>query len=575
MTDISLSVLFNFFSFILIPFIFAYIFQKFKISLIVGYILGGLVLGNIFPNISTNEAIRNFAYFGIVLLLFTVGLEINFSHLINLKKYIVVGATLQLLLSVIFISILSLFFNFSLIESFLIGIALSSSSTTLVAKIIQDRGEEHSFVGEIALGILMFQDIAFIPYMTIFASITSRTLSFFPLSLNIIESLIKSTVIIALLWYLGREVIPQIFDRVARVSRELLNLFVIVFIFFVAYLSLLLKIPILIGVFIAGVLVGQTFEHFHIFTQVRPLRDLLAVIFFVFIGTNVKLSLIVNFLSQIILFTLMAVIIKAAIVLFIFLFFRFHSKTAFNLALYLFQIDEDAFILFSIAYANKIISESTYLFLITSVLLTLVFTPILIENKEKIYNLVRTFFRKFLPMVEKFIRYRIDRDLSPIDVLPIKNHIIICGYGRVGRLIGRSLLLANIPFVAIDYNFQTVEKARKEGVNIIYGDPTDKDILDYAQIEEARILILALPLRLYQEAIILSAKKINPNIFIISRVHKEEDRRRMKDLGVNVTILPEFEASLSVIKKIYLWQKLPKEEIISKIRRIQMEWGLA
>ena len=574
MSDISVSVLFNFLLFIFIPFIFAYFFQKLRISLIVGYILGGLVLGNIFPNISTNEAIGNFAYFGIILLLFTVGLEINFSHLINLKKYIVIGGFLQLLLSVFFISTLSLFFNFSPIESFLIGIALSSSSTTLVAKIIQDRGEEHSFIGEIALGILMFQAITFIPFMIIFSSITAKALSFFPLSLNIIKSLIESTVIITLMWYLGRKVIPQTFDRVARVSRELLNLFIIVFILFVAYLSLLLKIPILIGIFIAGILVGQTLEHFHIFTQVRPLRDLLAVIFFVFIGTNVKLSHIVNFFPQIILFTLMVVLIKATIILVIFLFFRFHSKSAFNLALYLFQIDEDAFILFSIAYANKIISYSSYLFLITSVLITLVFTPILIQNKEKIYSLLRSFFRKFLPVVEKFIKYRIDRDLSPIDLLPIKNHIIICGYGRVGRLIGRALLLANIPFVAIDYNFQTVEKARKEGVNIIYGDPTDQDILDYAELEEARILILALPHRLYQEAIVLSAKKLNPNIFIISRVHNEQDRRKMKDLGVNVTILPEFEASLSVIKKIYLWQQLPKEEIINKIKRIQIEGWL-
>ncbi len=575
MSDISLSVLFNFFFFILIPFVFAYIFQKFKISLVVGYILGGLVLGNIFPDIFSNEAIGNFAYFGIILLLFTVGLEINFSHLINLKRYIVIGGAFQLLLSVIFISIFSLFFNFSFIESFLIGIALSSSSTTLVAKIIQDRGEEHSFIGEIALGILMLQNIAFIPFMIIFSSITAKDLSFFPLTFNIIKSIIESTALIAILWYLGRKVIPQTFDRVARVSRELLNLFIIVFIFFVAYLSLLLKIPILIGVFIAGILVGQTLEHFHIFTQVRPLRDLLAVIFFVFIGTNVKLSMILNLLPQIILFTLMVVFLKAIIVLLIFLFFRFHSKSAFNLALYLFQIDEDAFILLSVAYANKIISYSSYLFLVTSVLITLVFTPILIENKEKMYILLRSFFRKFLPVVEKFIRYRIDRDLSPIDELSIRNHIIICGYGRVGRLIGRALLLANIPFVAIDYNFQTVEKARKEGVNIIYGDPTDQDILDYAEIENARILILSIPNRLYQESIVLAAKKINPSIFIISRVHNQKDRRRMKDLGVNVTILPEFEASLIVIKKIYLWQNLPKEEIINKIKMIQMGGGSA
>ncbi|MFN4212895.1 MAG: cation:proton antiporter [Microgenomates group bacterium] len=574
MADIEISLLFNFFLFLLTPFIFASVSQKLKLSPVVGYIIGGLILGNILPTASTNQAIANFAYFGIILLLFTVGLEINFGHLINLKRFIIIGGSFQLLLSIIFIAILSLIFNFSFIEAILIGIALSSSSTTLVAKIIQERGEEHSFIGEIALGILMFQDIAFIPYMIIFTSITAKSLSIIPLSLNITRSFIESTVIIAALWYTGWRIVPRIFDQVAKISRELLNLFVIVFIFFIAYLSLLLHIPILVGIFVAGVLVAQTLEHYHIFSQVRPLRDLLAVIFFVFIGTNVKLSLIVPFLPQIIFFTLAVVVVKAMIILFIFLFFRFHSKTAFSLALYLFQIDEDAFILMSAAYGNGVISQSTYLFIITSVLLSLIVTPILIKEKDKIYQAIRVFIKRFLPFLENFIKYRIDRDLSPIDVLPIKNHVIICGYGRVGNLIGRSLLLANIPYLAIDYNFHTVEKARKEGVNIIYGDPTDRDILDYAQIEEAKILILALPERHSQETIILTAKRLNPKIFIISRVHKEADGKRMRDLGVNLIISPEFEASLSIIKKIYLWSQLPKEEILNKIKRLKIEYGL-
>ncbi len=575
MADISASILINFFLFLFVPFIFALLLQRFKLSPLVGYILGGLVLGNIFPPISTNDAIRSFAYLGIVLLLFTVGLEVNFSRLLNLKKFIVIGGTLQLLLSIIFIIIFSLIFHFSIIEALLMGIALSSSSTTLVAKIIQDRGEEHSLIGEIAIGLLMFQALAFIPYLIIFTSITTMNLSIFSLSLSIVRSLFEAMVIIVFLWYLGQKVVPWVFNRVAKISRELLNLFIIVFIFSVAYLSSVLQIPILIGVFIAGVLVAQTLEHYHIFSEVRPLRDLLSVIFFIFIGSHVKMSLIIDFLPQIFIFTLGVIFIKIMVIIFIFLFLRFHSKTAFNLATYLFQIDEDAFILMSAAYANKVISQQTYLFIISSVLLTLIMTPVLIKNREKIYNTIRLFIKKFLPFLDNFIKYRIDRDLSPIDVLPIKDHIVICGYGRVGELIGRSLLLANIPYIAIDYNFHVVEKARKQGVNIIYGDPTDRDILDYAQVDEARILILALPERFSQEVIILNAKKLNPQIYIISRVHTEIDRQRMRNLGVDIVISPEFEASLSIIKKIYLSHHLSREEIINKIKRLQVEYGLS
>lgn len=574
MTEIPFSVVFNFFLFLFFPFIFALLSKKIKISPIVGYIIGGLLVGNLFSNSITSGAITNFAYFGIVLLLFTVGLETNFLRLIALKKYIVFGGTLQLLFSILGITIASLFFHFPLLTSFLIGIAFSSSSTTLVAKIIQDRGEENSFIGEIAMGILVFQDIAFIPYLIIFTSITSRSLSFLPVTINIIKSLFESTIIITALFYLGRQMVPYVFNRIARASRELLNLFIILFIFFIICLSILLKIPILIGVYIAGVLLAQTLEHFHVFSEMRPIRDLLAVIFFVYIGTNIKLPLIISSLPQILIFTAVVVGIKVVIVLAIFLFMKFHSKTAFSLSLYLFQIDEDAFILMSSAYLNGVISLNTYLFTITSVLLTLILTPILIKNKDGIYNKLRTVTKKYLPFVEHFITYRLDRDQSPIDTLQIKNHIVICGYGRIGSYIGRSLMMANIPFVAIDYNFQIVERAKKEGVNIIYGDPSDLDILDYAQVEHALMIIIALPEKIAQESIVLNAKKLNSKIFIICRVHREIDQERMKDLGVHLVIQPEFEASLSIIKKIYLLHKLPKEEIINKIRRLKIEHGL-
>ncbi|MDO9028043.1 MAG: cation:proton antiporter [Candidatus Roizmanbacteria bacterium] len=575
MGEISTPIVFSFFIYLFVPFIFGALAKKIKISPLIGYIIGGLVLGNFFPNLINNQAIKNFAYFGILLLLFTLGLEINFSRILNFKKIIITAGLLQIIISIILISLLSGLFRFNLLQSFLIGIALASSSTTLVAKIIQDRGEERSFIGEIAIGMLLFQNIAFIPFLIIFTSISGNNISPLAVTLDIFVSFAKSALIIAGLYYLGRKVIPWLFNRVARSSRELLNLFIILFIFFVTSLSLVLKIPTLIGVFIAGILLAQTLEYYHIFSEVRPLRDLLGVIFFVYIGSNIKLLTITGFLPQILLFTMGIILIKILVTLFVFLVLRFHSKTSLGLALYLFQVDEDAFILLSSALFNKVISYDKYLFVITSTLITLILTPIIIKNKNKIYESTRTFIKKYLPFLEKFIAYRIDSNQSPIDTLEIKNHVVICGYGRIGGYIGRSLMLSNIPYVAIDYNLYQVEKAKKQGVNIIYGDPTDINILDYAQVDEALILILALPERLAQEAVVLNARKLNRDIFIISRVHRQADQTRMKDLGANLVVQPEFEASLTIIKKIYLWHKMDKQDIINKIRRLKIEHGIS
>lgn len=573
MADISSSIFFNFFLYLFIPFVLAIILKKNKISPIIGYMLGGIILSNVFINQPIDQGvIRNFAYFGIVLLLFTVGLETQFERLIVIRKFIVFGGLFQILFSIISIGLVSLIFDFSFVQSILIGIALSSSSTTLVAKIIEERGEESSFLGEVAIGILVFQDLAFIPFVIIFTSLTGIPESPFEITKKIILDVVSSAGILLIAYYFGKKIIPIIFNKIARISRELLNLFIIVFIFFVAYVSSLLKVPIMVSVFVSGILIAQTLEHYHIFSQIRPLRDLLAIFFFIFIGSTVKIANVSTMLPQIIAFTMIVVFIKAIIIMAIFLALKFGSKLSFNLGSFLFQIDEDAFILMSLAYANKIFTEDQYLFIITVVLLSLVVTPLVIYQREVLYKFVRNFIKKSFPSIDHYITYRIDSNHTAIDVLDIKNHVIICGYGRIGSYIGRALMLANISFIAVDYNFHIVERAKQDGINIIYGDPTDINIQDYLEVERARIVIIAVPDYHSQEAVVLNIKKLNPNVPIICRVHRKSDYHRIKDLGVEIIIQPEFEASLSILKKILLMQpNLSKEEIIKKLHYFKLE----
>jgi len=571
MSDIPSSFFFNFSLYLLIPFIFAYFFRRNRISPIIGYMLGGIVLSNFFDGLISREIINNFAYFGIVFLMFTLGLEIQFDQMIALKKFIVVGGFLQILLSMVFVGIISILFGFSLTQSFLIGIALSSSSTSLVAKIIQDRGEEGSFHGELAMGILMFQDLAFIPFVIIFNSITTNTVSFFDITWRVFVDMITSGVILCFAYYVGNRIAPFVFNKVAKTSRELLNLFMILSIFIIAYVSTLFHIPVLISMFVAGILISQTLEHYHIFSQIRPLRDLLSVIFFIYIGTNIKIGSIGFLLPKIIAFAALVMGAKALIILCIFLFMKFHSKLSFYLSSFLFQIDEDAFILMSVAYINKLFTQEEYLFIITTVMISLLITPFFINSKEKAYNITRSFISRFFPFIHTYIKHRIDKNESHIQALEIKNHVILCGYGRIGSYVGRALMLANIPFIAVDYNFQIVERAKREGVTILYGDPTDIDILDYAEVEHAVAIVTALPDRFSQETIILNARKLNKNILIIGRAHQNNDHKRMKDLGVEIVIQPEFEASLSIIRKLLLLKKLPKEEIVKKLHYFKLE----
>ncbi len=574
MTDIPFNLLLDAFIFLLFPLIGGFIAVRLKMSPLIGYILGGFFLHIIFGDKLPKEFINNFSILGLVLLVFTIGLETNFTTIKRFGKFVILGGVLQIVLSALAILACSLLFQFTLLESLFIGFAFALSSTAVVSKMIQEKGEENSLLGGLATGILIFQDVAFIPLFIVFSSFGKGESTIIIIQ-NILINTLKAGFILATVYYVGQRFIPIIFNRFAKISREVLNLFIIVFIVAALTFFSFLGLSSLLAAFIAGVLVGQTLEHYHIFSQIRPLRDLLSIVFFVFLGLTIDPGFLISHIIPILSFTAVVMLIKMIIVLIIYLFFKFHSRTAFSLAIYLFQIGEDAFILIFQGLTKGALRQDTYYFVLSSVLITLLLTPLLIAKKDVMYKSIRSFIKRYIPILEKFIIYKFDRETPNIDILPLKSHVIICGYGRVGSYVGRALMLANIPFIAVDFNFHIVEKAKKEGINIIYGDPTEADVLDYAEAEEASVLVSAVPESFSQEMIILNAKKLNPHIIIFTRVQQEIDQKRMKDLGVEVVVQPEFEASLSIVRRVLLWKGLDKEEIARKIKRLKIEHGMA
>ncbi len=573
MAEISSSALLNILLFLTFPLFTAYIAVKLKASPFVGYIFGGILLGLTLRGRLSQEIVSQFSLLGLILLIFTIGLETNFSQIRQFGKFVLIGGTFQIVLSFLAVFIFSVFFGFSLLTAIFFGMAFVLSSTAVVAKIIQDKGEENSLLGGLTIGILLFQDLALIPILIISSSF-GVNMSFFVIIEKILFNSIKAVFVLTIVYYIGNLVVPKIFNWLAGVSREILNLFTIVFIVGSLFLFTKLGISSLLAAFLAGVLLGQTLEHYHIFSQIRPYRDLFVVIFFSFLGMSILPSFVMSNLSKILLFSFGVVFIKVLVVLGIFLFFRFHSRTSFSLSMYLFQIGGGAFIVLHQGMINGVIGRNDYLFGLTTVLLTLIFTPFVINNKLRFYFAIRKSIKKYIPSLDRFLKYRVDREPPNIDVLPLKDHIVVCGYGRVGKYIGRALMMTNIPFIAVDYNYYVVEKARKQGVNIIYGDPTNLDVLDYMEVDKASALISAVPQRFSQEMIILNAKRLNSKILIFTRVNQEGDQKRMKDLGVDIVVHPEFEASLSIIRKILLWKKLPLQKIKNKIKRLKIEHGM-
>ena len=551
MGELALPLVGNLLAFLVFPLIGGYIAHKLKLPSIIGYIVGGVILGLIMGDYVRGATVTNAANIGVILLLFTVGLEIHLDTLRKSAKFIIIGGIAQIIFTSLAVLILSVLFGFSPTESVVIGLAFSLSSTAVIAKLLQDEGTEDTVFGELVLGVLILQDLAVIPLMTILSSYGAAP-TFIQSLIEIGISLLKAGIVLTTVFVFGRQIIPYLYRKVAGLSRELLNLFTIFMIFVIVALFSTLGLSASIAAFIAGMLVGQTLEHYHVFSQIRPLRDLFTIFFFVYLGISINLGIIANTITTIILFTSILILVKFIIISVIFMVLRYHSRTSYFIGLYLANVGEFSFIILYQSQNNNLISEATFVTAITSVLLSIALAPIIIAQKHRIYAALKAGIKFALPSLYIYIHEKADRDLTKVEDMKLHDHIILLGMGRVGLYIAEALRKLKVDFIIIDRDYHAVSRAKHEGYTAIYGDPTDIDILEYAQAGSAKAIISTVPDKLSQEMILLNAKNLNPKAPVYSRVHYQEHIRQMYKLGADVAVQPEFEAALTLLKETML-----------------------
>jgi monovalent cation:H+ antiporter-2, CPA2 family len=563
MGEVSSEFISSLLVFIAFPLIGGIIAAKLKLPTLIGYIFGGIVLGNLFGSGMDSEALEQIANIGIILLLFAVGLEVNIGDIGRYKRFVLVGGLAQIILSGIVIFFVSLLFSFSFVEAVFIGFSFAFSSTALIAKALQASHEENSVKGSLVMGILVLQDLAVVPLIVIFSSLGSD-FGIAQISVSLVSSFIKAGLVLFAAIYFGGRIVPVLFDRVAKLSRGLLNLLTIFLIFVGVYFFSVMGLPASIAAFVAGVMVGQTLEHYHVFAQIRPLRDLFAIFFFAFLGASIKVATVIPILPLIVIFTLFIV------VLFVFLVYRFHSRTSFAIALLLAHVGEFSFVIMHLGFTRGLVSHNAYLIALTSVLLTISLTPLLIDKERGIYKYLKGLLTKYAPGLSKYIKTNLDREESGRTTRK-QNHVVICGYGRVGRYIGLALKLSGISFIAIDRNIYVVERARRKKVDILYGNPADIDMLEHANVAKARAIVVVVPSKYAQRTIVRHAKELNSGIAIFSRVHREEDQLPLLNLGADLVTQPEFEASLTIVKQVLEHIGIPIEKITIQFKKLREE----
>ena len=528
------------------------------------YILFGLLFGKL---ILQTQASRNFmeqvANLGIVLLLFTIGLELPLNKLKRAGKLIITSGFLQITASGLVASLLLFFIVKNIWLAIFIGVAISMSSTAIVAKLLQNK-EDTGPTGEITLGVLIIQDIFSVFLITL--------LSFFVASgsgsMFFLAGLFLLKILVVLVSFYGLNLLFRIFEHL-RFSREELSLFTFSILFLLIGLYSRFEIPETTAGFVIGLLLGQKKEHHEIFSQVRVFKDILLVLFFFFLGTYIHHVTIQTILISLIL-AIIFMVIKFVVAFFILIIQGLHRKTSFWVSFDLMQTGEFAFVLLTILNSGNFITNDIYQLMIMTIAWSLLLFSFVYRSKVKFYRQVTYYV---------FNRFNFIKKLSSqgnrliFDQLNFADHIVLCGYGRVGSYIGHGLALSKLPLVVVDTDAREINKLLKKGVKAIYGDATEPEILDYAQVDKAKFLIISVPNWKDQEEIINIAKSINPKIEILTRNHLNQQLRALKAMGVSQVVQPEFEAALTLLKRVLKIYQLDKPEIKKRLQYLKMLYG--
>lgn len=526
----------------IVAFIGAWGARKFHQPVLTGYLLSGLLATIFLSRFVQFGNVQILADLGLAFLMFVVGLEFSIRRLARVRNVVVIGGIAQMVLTTLIL--------WPITGNLIMATVFSLSSTAIVVKLLSEKGELDTLPSEIIVGWLLIQDLAVVPILSVLpVAIANGGIQL--IISGILISLIKSAVLLYLVLILGKKVIPKLLTYIAEMgSREVLLISVVGMVLLSATLTNFVGLSFALGAFLAGLLVSESVAQHAIFSEIRPLRDVFSVIFFVTLGVLVSPQFLAQNILLILGVALAVTVVKFLVTTIITLYFKYHLKTAFQVGLSLIQVGEFAFVVASLALAGHLINQGIYSLILAVTVLTMMVTPWEIKISVWIYDWLRSVTAKWSPRIYKSIFSGFDHYKKDHEEILLSDHVIICGHGRVGKHIARVLSMAGIPYVIVDYNQNAIADLKNVGAVTVLGDPTDREVLEFAKADKAAVVVVAVPDRYSQELIIANSQSLNPGVTILCRSHFEEDKARLYALGVSDVISPELEAGLSISHRI-------------------------
>ncbi len=543
-------------------------FQRLKLPAILGFLLAGIIAGPYaFNLISSQHEVELLSEIGIIFLLFVIGIELSLKGLASIKRIIFLGGGLQVGGTILITAGIATLFGLPLNTSIFLGFLFSLSSTAIVLKLLQEKGEIASPHGRIGLGILIFQDIVVVPMMLFTPLLAGET----PNILSTIAIMaLKILAVLVLVYILARYVVPKVFGWVVKTkNQELFILTVVVFCFGVAWLTSTVGLSLALGAFFAGLIISESDYSHQATANVLPFREIFISFFFISVGTLLNLEFFFNHIVSILLLVLGVVLLKMAVVGITVLILKYPARTVFLALFSLFQVGEFSLLLSGVGKDNGLIPENIYQYFLAISIITMGITPFLISASPRItYSILKapipSAVRKRLENIKKSTH--VEEEFSEEN---LQDHLVIIGYGINGENISKAAKQAEIPYVIIDTNPDTFEKAKLKKEPIIFGDATQSLILKHAHIQEARVIVIAISDPSATRKILTSIRQFTQTATVIVRTRYVREIEEVIRLGADEVIPEEFETSIEIFTRVLKKYLVPFDEIQDFINHIR------
>ncbi|MCW9023101.1 MAG: monovalent cation:proton antiporter-2 (CPA2) family protein [Gammaproteobacteria bacterium] len=534
------------------------VFRRLQLPSILAYLLVGVIIGPYgLAWVPHTDDTHFLAEFGVVFLLFTIGLEFSLARLSAMKKEVLGLGSAQVIFATLLTGSIAWLLGIEMEVAVVLGGVLAMSSTAIVIKQLKDQQELGLPHGRLSVAILLFQDIAVVPFLILVAVLSENQQG--TLLWELSWAMLKGLSVIGIMLLLGWWVLRPLFAVIVSTrSSELFTLAALLFAMAAAWLSHFAGLSFALGAFLAGMILGETEFRHQIEADIRPFRDVLLGLFFVVIGMMLNIHVLPNMLHWVLLLVLVIIVFKVALIMGLSLLFGFSRGVGLRTGIALGQAGEFGLALLTISLNSELIDTSVAQLVLAAMIISMGLAPLLIHFNGRIRNRL---------CANDCNSNVLNTDNHPvISATDISNHVIIAGYGDTGSNLGQLLQQKDFNYVGLDTNAARVHKARKHGDNVNYGDASHQLILDTSGLAQARVVVITYGDVQSIEKTIDQIKVLHPNIPILVWARNENDAEHLRDAGASEVIPRNREAHLMLESHLLRLLGIPLDDIVMRIQ---------